>query len=308
MFDWIGDAIDWIGDGISSLWDDTVGSAASAVTEAVWDMMFSWLFETVYGCFSDFFEFINSTTSNIFTLAWVQTFISLFASMGQILFVCGFIVAVFDCAVAYENGGANIKNTAINIFKGFMAAYLFADIPPKLYALCCHLQGSFAGDLVSAFTGAMSSDVSTTAKLVLLELSGNATLFNLVFIILIGYCTVKIVFANIKRGGILLCQIAVGSLYMFGVPRGFTDGFYGWCKQVIATCLTTFLQTTILYLGLLTYTAHPLIAIGLCLSATEVPRVAQMYGLETSVKVNMTSISQTVSLGSKAAGLIKAVK
>ena len=36
----------------------------------------------------------------------------------------------------------------------------------------------------------------------------------------------------------MLCQIAVGSLYLFGVPRGYTDRFYGWCKHVIATCLT----------------------------------------------------------------------
>ena len=116
------------------------------------------------------------------------------------------------------------------------------------------------------------------------------------------------VFANIKRGGILLCQIAVGSLYMFGVPRGYTDGFYGWCKQVIATCLTAFLQTTILYLGLLTYTQHALIAVGLCLSATEVPRIAQMYGLDTSVKVNMMQVGYTVNMGSKIAGLLKGAK
>lgn len=70
-----------------------------------------------------------------------------------------------------------------------------------------------------------------------------------------------------------------------------------WCKQVIATCLTAFLQTTILYLGLLTYTQHALLAVGICLSATEVPRIAQMYGLDTSVKVNMMSVSHTVSMG-----------
>ena len=50
----------------------------------------------------------------------------------------------------------------------------------------------------------------------------------------------------------MLCQIAVGSLYLLAFPEGYTDGFYSWCKQVIATCLTAFLQTTILYLGLLT--------------------------------------------------------
>lgn len=103
----------------------------------------------------------------------------------------------------------------------------------------------------------------------------------------------------------MLCQIAVGSLYLFGVPRGYTDGFYSWCKQVIATCLTAFLQTTILYLGLLTYTQHALLAVGICLSATEVPRIAQMFGLDTSVKVNMMSVSHTVSMGAKAVGMLK---
>ena len=123
---------------------------------------------------------------------------------------------------------------------------------------------------------------------------------------LFGYCTVKVVFANIKRGGIMLCQIAVGSLYMFGVPRGYTDGFYSWCKQVIATCLTAFLQTTILYIGLLTYTQHALLAVGICLSANEVPRIAQMFGLDTSVRVNMMSVSHTVSMGAKALNMLKA--
>ena len=75
--------------------------------------------------------------------------------------------------------------------------------------------------------------------------------------------------------------------------------------QVISTCLTAFLQTVILYLGLLTYTQHPLIAVGICLSATEVPRIAQMYGLDTSVRVNMMSVSHTVSMGAKAVGMLK---
>ena len=308
MFDWIGDVIDWIGDGIGWVWDHTVGAVAGAVTSAIWDEMFEWLFNTILGCVSDLFEFINSTASNIFTLAWVQNFISLFSALGWTLFVCGLIVAVFDCAVAYENGSANIKNTAINILKGFMAASLFAVVPQQLYAMCCTLQGSFASGLISTFTGSMSSDIESAGKLVLVELSGASTLFNLVFIILVGYCTVKVIFSSIKRGGILLCQIAIGSLYMFGVPRGFTDGFYNWCKQVIATCITTFLQTTILLLGLMTYLAHPLLGIGLCLSATEVPRVAQMYGMDTSMKVNMMSVGYTMNMGSKIAGLVKGGK
>ena len=305
MFDWIGDAIEWIGDGISSLWDSTVGAVADTITEAVWDMMFEWLFNIVYGAVADLFEFINNTTSNIFTLAWVQSFISLFNSLAWMLFVCGMIVAVFDCAVAYENGSANIKNTCINILKGFMAAGLVTVVPQRLYSLCTALQGTFTHDLLGSFIGSTTASVTDSGLAVILALSMDVSLFSLFFIILFGYCTVKVVFSNIKRGGILLCQIAVGSLYMFGVPRGFTDGFYGWVKQVIATCLTAFLQTTILYLGLLTYSQHALIAVGLCLSATEVPRIAQMYGLDTSIRVNMMSVGQTVNMGGKLVGMLR---
>lgn len=305
MFDWIGDAIDWIGDGISSLWDNTVGSAVDAITDEIWNIMFEWLFNLIYGAVADLFEFINASTSSIFALSWVQSFIALFHSLAWMLFVCGLIVAVFDTAIAYESGQANIKNTCLNVLKGFMAASLVTVIPQRLYSFCVATQGTFTHELLGNFIGDVSDSVADSGLKVIVALSSDVSLFSLFFIILFGYCTVKVIFANIKRGGIMLCQIAVGSLYLFGVPRGYTDGFYGWCKQVIATCLTAFLQTTILYLGLLSYTQHPLLSIGICLSATEVPRIAQMFGLDTSVKVNMMSVSHTVSMGARAVGLIK---
>lgn len=305
MFDWIGDAIDWIGDGISSLWDSTVGSAVDAITDEIWDIMFSWLFNLIYGAVADLFEFINKSTSNIFALSWVQSFIALFHSLAWMLFVCGLIVAVFDTAIAYESGQANIKNTCLNVLKGFMAASLVTVVPQRLYAFCVAMQGTFSHELLDGFIGATSSSVAGTGLSVIIALASDVSLFSLFFIILFGYCTVKVVFSNIKRGGIMLCQIAVGSLYLFSVPRGYTDGFYSWCKQVIATCLTAFLQTTILYLGLLTYTQHALLAVGICLSAAEIPRIAQMFGLDTSVKVNMMSVSNTVSMGAKAIGMLK---
>lgn len=143
MFDWIGDAIDWIGDGISSLWDSTVGSAVDAITDEIWDIMFSWLFNLIYGAVADLFEFINASTSSIFALSWVQSFIALFHSLAWMLFVCGLIVAVFDTAIAYESGQANIKNTCLNVLKGFMAASLVTVVPQRLYAFCVAMQGHF---------------------------------------------------------------------------------------------------------------------------------------------------------------------
>lgn len=305
MFDWISDAVDWIGDGISSLWGNTIGNVTDAVGDWIWETMFKWLFNLIYGAVADLFEFINGTTSDIFELSWVQAFILLFQSLAWMLFVCGMIVAVFDTAIAYESGQANIKNTCLNVLKGFMAASLVTVIPQRLYSFCVATQGTFTHELLGNFIGDVSDSVADSGLKIIVALSSDVSLFSLFFIILFGYCTIKVIFANIKRGGIMLCQIAVGSLYLFGVPRGYTDGFYGWCKQVIATCLTAFLQTTILYLGLLSYTQHPLLSIGICLSATEVPRIAQMFGLDTSVKVNMMSVSHTVSMGARAVGMIK---
>jgi hypothetical protein len=50
-------------------------------------------------------------------------------------------------------------------------------------------------------------------------------LFGTLSMIAFAYAVVKIFFANIKRGGILLIQIAVESLYPFSVPRSYSDGF-----------------------------------------------------------------------------------
>ena len=77
-----------------------------------------------------------------------------------------------------------------------------------------------------------------------------------------GLRVIKVFFANLKRGGILLIQIAVGSLYMFSVPRGYTDGFIQWCKQIIGLCLTAFLQSTILIAGLMVFKDHALLGLG----------------------------------------------
>ena len=115
-------------------------------------------------------------------------------------------------------------------------------------------------------------------------------MFNILAMIAFAYCVVKIFFANIKRGGILLIQMAVGSLYMFSLPRGYQDGFNQWMKQVIAICLTAFMQTTLLYLGLMIFPDNMLLGLGVMLSANEVPRIAEQFGLDSSVKVNMMSV------------------
>ena len=118
-------------------------------------------------------------------------------------------------------------------------------------------------------------------------------IMGLFIVILMGYAVIKVFFANLKRGGILLIQIAVGSLYMFSVPRGYIDGFTQWTKQIIGLCLTTFLQATILTAGLMVVKDHALLGLGLMLSAGEVPRIAGAFGLDTSTKANVMSAVYT---------------
>lgn len=292
MFDWIGDALDWVGDKLSS--------AGEAISEAVWDIMLEWLFNTIYGAISEFFGMINGMGASIFDLAWVEAFLQLFSLFGWTLFAAGLVVAVFDVAIEYQTGRANIQSTCLNVLKGFMAVNLFTKVPVALYKFCITLQTTFSGDLIGSFVGATRGDLGATAELVLKNMGGYSGLLGLLTIIMLAYCVVKLFFANIKRGGILLCQIAVGSLYMFSIPRGFSDGFNGWCKQIFALCLTAFLQTSLLFLGLLTWQTNMLLGLGIMLAANEVPRIAQQFGLDTSVRVNMMSVTSTVNTAVRA--------
>lgn len=291
MFDWLGDIISGLGDAIGDVFD-TLGQQISNV---IWNTMLQWFYETIYGAVADFFTMMGNMGADIFDLDWVKATIKLFTLFGWALFVAGVVVAVFDVAIEYQSGRANIKTTAINILKGFFACSLIGIIPVELYKFCISLQNTFSQDLSRIFAGTQSLDLASQSMSVLqgsFEVSTQVSfnLFNLLALIAFAYCVIKIFFANIKRGGILLIQMAVGSLYMFSVPRGYADGFNQWMKQVVAICLTAFMQTTLLFLGLLTFPGNMLLGLGIMLAANEVPRIAQQFGLDSSVKVNMMSV------------------
>ena len=289
MFDWLGNIISGMGDAISNAF----GGIGDSVANAIFEAMLRWLYETIYTAIADFFSLMGNMGAQIFDMPWVQATVELFSLFGWSLF------SVFDIAIEYQTGRANPKTTALNILKGFFACSLIGELPIALYKFCISLQGTFSHDLASLVSSSDALDLSTTSKGVLVgsffagNVSSQITLFTLLCMIAFAYCIIKIFFQNIKRGGILLIQMAVGSLYMFSVPRGFTDGFVQWMKQIIATCLTAFLQTTLLYLGLITFPQNMLLGLGIMLAANEVPRIAQQFGLDSSVKLNMMSVVHT---------------
>ena len=291
MFDWLGQIVEGIGNSIGSV----VSTLGQQVSTAIFDAILQWFYEMIYNAVADFFTQMGNMGAEMFDLAWVEATVTLFTYFGWALFAAGTVVAIFDVAVEYQSGRANIKNASINVIKGFFACSLIGVVPIELYKFCISLQNTFAHGLSSLMASGKSVDISSESTSVLEGSFNVATqtsfnLLNILCMIAFAYCVIKIFFQNIKRGGILLIQMAVGALYMFSVPRGYTDGFVQWMKQVAAICLTAFMQTTILYLGLLTFPDNMLLGMGILLSANEVPRIAQQFGLDSSVKVNMMSV------------------
>ena len=291
MFDWLGDFFNGIGDAIGGAFN----GVGSAISEAIWEAMLQWYYETIYNAIADFFTLMGNMGADLFDLAWVQATINLLVLFGWALYVTGIIVAVFDVAIEYQSGRANIKTTALNILKGFFACSMIGVVPVELYKFCISLQNSLARDLSVITAQAQSQDLGISCMTILnscfsIGVSNIGQLFMLLCMIAFAYCVIKIFFANIKRGGILVIQMAVGSLYMFSVPRGYQDGFNQWIKQVAALCLTAFMQTTLLYLGLMTFPGNMLLGLGVMLAANEVPRIAQQFGLDSSVRVNMVNV------------------
>ena len=276
------------------------------VADKILGQIVDWFYGQVVGFLGNFFAEMGNMGVELFEMSWVQSIVLFFSYLAWALYGTGLVVACFECGIEYSSGRGNIRETALNAIKGFMAVSLFTVVPVRLYELSVTLQGQLTTGITGygASIGDVASDIMQEFSAVesLTDLTsgpflgfGSITsgIMILFCIILMAYAIIKVFFANLKRGGILLIQIAVGSLYMFSVPRGYTDGFVQWCKQIIGLCLTAFLQATILIAGLMVFKDHALLGLGLMLSAGEIPRIAGAFGLDTTTRANIMSAVYT---------------
>ena len=276
------------------------------VADKILGQIVDWFYGQVVGFLGNFFAEMGNMGVELFEMSWVQSIVLFFSYLAWALYGTGLVVACFECGIEYSSGRGNIRETALNAIKGFMAVSLFTVVPVRLYELSVTLQGQLTAGITGygASIGDVASDIMQEFSAVesLTDLTsgpflgfGSITsgIMILFYIILMAYAIIKVFFANLKRGGILLIQIAVGSLYMFSVPRGYTDGFIQWCKQIIGLCLTAFLQATILIAGLMVFKDHALLGLGLMLSAGEIPRIAGAFGLDTTTRANIMSAVYT---------------
>ena len=272
-----------------------------SVSDTIWEKFMGFLYSMIYQSLADFFSMMTEIGANLFDLDWVKAALHFFNLFGWGLFIAGLVVAIFDTAIEYQTmGRLNIKKQVLPFLYGLLAVNLFTTVPVELFRFSVNLQNTFVKDLANEAIG-MNLDVQYWAHKSLALFSpatvgmSQNVLLELLMIICLGYCVIKCFFSNIKRGGILLTQIAVGSFYLFSLPRGMTEGFTGWCKQIVALCFTTFMQTTLLMMGLITMQSHALLGLGVMLAANEVPRIAQHFGLDTTTRFNAMSAVHTTT-------------
>lgn len=271
------------------------------------DQVIDWFYGQVVGFLGDFFAQMGNMGVELFGMSWVQSIVLFFSYLAWALYGVGLVVSAFETGIEYQNGRGSVKDALINALKGFLAVSLFTTVPVELFKLSVSLQASLTSGITGYGSGidtlamGIIDSLNTAGSLDSVTSSGifgglgaiTSPIMVLFIIIMMGYSVIKVFFANLKRGGILLIQIAVGSLYMFSVPRGYMDGFTQWIKQIIGLCLTTFLQATILVADLMVIPEHCLLGLGLMLAAGEVPRIAGAFGLDTSTRANIMSAVYT---------------
>ena len=280
---------------------------------------------------------VNGYTVDLFSNSIISAILNFFSMLAWGLGLLGAGIAVMDFCVSYRTGGGgSFLGTGMNMLRLLIALLTFSSIPVLLFQFSMDIYGSVRTAAVGSMSGS-SASISDLAKgaidsmfqsvygsLPSTQLTGgiwsflkqlqdgfqmtdvtdaafntNANWWALIQLVVLVWAIFKIFFGNLKRGGILLVQICVGSLHMLSLARGYTDGFSAWCKQVAATCFTAFVQNLLYLLALIMLqdaeTTNLYFGLGLMLVAAEVPRIAQMFGLDTSTRGNISSVVHTTS-------------
>ena len=72
IFDWLGDFIGGIGSAIGGVFD----YLGEQISNAIWNTMLQWLYETIYNAVADFFTMMGNMGADVFDLEWVQATIN----------------------------------------------------------------------------------------------------------------------------------------------------------------------------------------------------------------------------------------
>ena len=110
------------------------------VADKILGQIVDWFYGQVVGFLGNFFAEMGNMGVELFEMSWVQSIVLFFSYLAWALYGTGLVVACFECGIEYSSGRGNIRETALNAIKGFMAVSLFTVVPVRLYELsvaCC---------------------------------------------------------------------------------------------------------------------------------------------------------------------------
>lgn len=266
---------------------NAIVEAMDSVSNAAMNSTTKWLFTMLLSAAEKIFSYITGYASSIFNYPWFNVIVGLFSRFGMLLFGVGVALAFVDVGIEYRRRGADLTGAMLNLGKGLMAVGLFSAVPVPLFNFCVNTQSLILHTLsinwsfqnvIEAFTAQFLEQGIMVIMLVVMIV--------LMFLIYVD---------SLKRGGILLVLICIGSLYMISVPRGYMDNFYGWCKQIIALCMTVLFQNLLMFCGLMIIPTNLFLGLGVMFAAKEVPRICAQFGLDTSAKASFTNVAMGVN-------------
>ncbi len=222
------------------------------VADTILGQIVDWIYGQVMGFLGNFFAEMGNMGVELFEMSWVQSIVLFFSYLAWALYGTGLVVACFECGIEYSSGRGNIRETALNAIKGFMAVSLFTVVPVRLYELSVTLQGQ----LTAGITG-YGASIGDVASDIMQEFSAVESLTGMTSGPFFGFghhqpnhdFVLHHPYGVCDHQG-LLCQSQARrypadsncrgkSVHVF-CPRGYTDGFIQWCKQIIGLCLTAF--------------------------------------------------------------------
>ena len=224
---------------------------------------------------------------------------------GFMLWIIGFFIATAEIAINMKSNqsvGDSIHDYGMNVFKSYLAVIMFTKIPLPLYVFISKIAEKICIPIINMGLEHINS-ISFN------DITWSNTPSNFMLLILfiaMLFSGLKVLFSFVKRGGILMILILVGSVHMINLPRGYWDAFWSWCRQIIGLCITQFCQMALFCAGISiifsTYMvsfAQFLAGLSLTLAAAEVPKIAERYGMDTSLKGNATGAIQSVAIAAR---------
>lgn len=258
------------------------------------DALLRWMYDALIGGFETVIGDVVDIGTEVFehpqNYPYVQVTIEFFQKLAWVFLALGLVLAAMEAAIAYYNGRGDFGNVALNVIKSYAVCFFLTTFAIRVYKFV--LLDINPGWLeVVMHTGTNPPEaVDTHGILVLftaildgLELIGYG-LHGIIMLLVILYLLIKIYFMIFKRTALFIALLGIGSLHMIEIPRGIWDGFTGWVKQVAGICFITVIQTTLLGIAARLFVdGHPLLGIGMMAACEDVPRIADRYGVDTSM-------------------------